>query len=511
MGPYLLEDRLGSGGMGTVWRAWDERLRRPVAIKQILPDKLDHPGARARLRHEAAAGARLNHPAIVHIYDILEAEGCEWIVMELVEGRTLKKVLKAGPLDLVQAVRLGREIAKGLGNAHARGVIHRDLKTSNVMLTPSGHAKILDFGIAKLLGSDSSDTISLPGALLGTPHAMSPEQIRGEPLDHRSDLFSFGALLYEMLTRTSPFRAETPRATLSRVCHHRQPPARQLQPEVSPELSELVDWLLEKEPAHRPQDTREVAAVLNAILAGLVRDESLPAVPRRRAVPATLEEETVVLGPPQTAGEETASTPTDTPSDTPLPTGERRQVTVVCCGLVEVTATGGCRAPDLEDLAGIFPELRHLADGVAERYGGYRGLVLGHFLWIYFGIPQAQGDDARRAVEAACELVADVQRQEWSQGGLRLALRVGVHSGPAVVSRDHPRPEQLALGPTLDVATGLQSVTRAGDVLVSEATRRLIERSFETEPLPPVRLPGSGDTVPVFRVRAPLDMAGEAF
>src|SRR3954453_20169566 len=145
----------GTSGSGGRWRARGERRRRPGAVKQIRPDRLDQPGARARLRHEAAAGARLNPPAIVHIYDILQAGEVEWIVMELVEGRTLAEILTGGPLALSQAVRLGREIAKGLAKAHSEGIVHRDLKTLNVMVPPSGHAKILDFGIAKLSSAES--------------------------------------------------------------------------------------------------------------------------------------------------------------------------------------------------------------------------------------------------------------------------------------------------------------------------------------------------------------------
>lgn len=315
VGPYLLEGRLGAGGMGTVWRAWDERLRRPVAIKQVLPERLANPGARSRFRREAAAGARLNHPAIVHIYDILETTDGDWIVMELVEGCTLASLLKRGPLELARAVRLGREIAKGLGKAHAQGVLHRDLKAANVMVTPTDHAKILDFGLAKLLNSDSFEGVSLAGSVLGTPHAMSPEQMMGLPLDPRSDLFSFGSLLYEMLTGIAPFQTHGVMTTITRVCSHRQIPVRQLQPDVPPELSELVDWLLEKEPQHRPESAREVASVLNVFLTRLVRErtgEERPAIAvRPRVSPADDSPEDETLAP-----------------TLPLAAGERRPMTV---------------------------------------------------------------------------------------------------------------------------------------------------------------------------------------
>ncbi|HEX6901156.1 MAG TPA: protein kinase [Thermoanaerobaculia bacterium] len=337
VGPYLLEGRLGAGGMGSVWRAWDERLRRPVAIKQILPERLANPGARNRFRREAAAGARLNHPAIVHIYDILETADGDWIVMELVEGRTLASLLKHGPLELARAVRLGREIAKGLGKAHAQGILHRDLKAANVMVTPADHAKILDFGLAKLLNSDSFEGVTLGGAVLGTPHAMSPEQMMGLPLDPRSDLFSFGSLLYEMLTGIAPFQTRSVMTTITRVCSHRQIAVRQLQPDVPAELSELVDWLLEKEPQHRPESAREVAAVLNALLARLVRErtgETRPVIVVRPHAPqvdgAPEDEDTLPMAPPLAAGEKRQVTAVpvfpaggelDAPGKTPRPSG----------------------------------------------------------------------------------------------------------------------------------------------------------------------------------------------
>lgn len=270
VGPYRLEQRLGAGGMGAVWRAWDERLKRPVAIKKVLPEIQSRPTARARFRREAEATARLNHPAIVHVYDIVEIGDDDWLVMELVEGRTVREILREGPLAPARTVRLGREIAQGLAEAHAHGVIHRDLKASNVMITDDGRAKLFDFGIAKQIGPEDQDTtLSQTGIVVGTSYAMSPEQIQGLPLDARSDLFSLGSLLYEMLSGRPPFLAETPAATLTRICTFRQRSLREILPEVPRDLSELIDRLLEKDPVDRPQTAREVAEALEGIGAGL--------------------------------------------------------------------------------------------------------------------------------------------------------------------------------------------------------------------------------------------------
>ena len=260
IGPYRIEQRLGIGGMGEVWRAWDERLERSVAVKLIHPQASDDVVARERFRREARAAAALSHPAIVQIHDIVSSDEGEALVMELVEGEPLSRRLEDGPLPIAEAARLGKEIAEGLAAAHARGLLHRDLKTENVMVTREGHAKILDFGLAKRLDSEASLTRS--AMVVGTFRSMSPEQARGMALDPRSDLFSLGVLLYETLAGQSPFRGTSAPDTLTRICTARQAPVREVRPEVPAALSDLVDRLLEKDPDLRPQSARQVAAAL---------------------------------------------------------------------------------------------------------------------------------------------------------------------------------------------------------------------------------------------------------
>src|SRR3954468_19443213 len=232
IGPYTLEKRLGAGGMGEVFQAYDRRLDRWVAIKLIRPEAAGSATARERFRREARAAARLSHPSIVQIHDIVESDESDAIVMELVEGEPLARRLARGPLPVDETMRIGREIAEGLAAAHAKGLIHRDLKPENVMVTPEGHAKILDFGLAKRLEGEAEQGLTQDFTVVGTVHTMSPEQARGLPLDARSDLFSLGALLYEMLAGGSPFAAATPLDTLSNVCTLRQRPLRELDPAV---------------------------------------------------------------------------------------------------------------------------------------------------------------------------------------------------------------------------------------------------------------------------------------
>lgn len=296
IGPYRLEGELGRGGMGVVYRAYDERLDRRVAVKRLRPDAAAREGWRARFRREARTAARLGHPAIVQIHDVVEAEDDDWIVMELVEGPTVAELVEAGPLAVESAAEIARQIAEGLAAAHARGVVHRDLKAENVKVPEGGRVKILDFGLARPMedGDGTADpSITISGQLLGTVRAMSPEQARGVDLDHRTDLFSLGVLLYEMLTGVSPFLGDTGVETLSRVLERRQPPVHGLRPEVPRELSDLVDRLLAKAPEHRPQDAARVARRLAAFASSDPEDGRIP------LGPASLGPDTL---PPSAAG-----------------------------------------------------------------------------------------------------------------------------------------------------------------------------------------------------------------
>lgn len=265
LGPYRLERVLGQGGMGVVYAAYDRRLNRRVAIKRVPADD-DHPHRRARLRREARLAAQLAHPAVVQIFDLVERDDADWIVMESVEGQTLRAWIDDGPLDMDDVLAVGRQVAEGLAAAHEKGIIHRDLKSENVMVLPGGDAKILDFGLAKSLDAFTDDetrsALSIPGQVLGTARTMSPEQSRGLEVGPRSDLFSFGVLLYEAATGVSPFRGDSLSDTLVRVATHQPPPLDELAAGAPRELVELVASLLQKAPELRPASAREVADIL---------------------------------------------------------------------------------------------------------------------------------------------------------------------------------------------------------------------------------------------------------
>lgn len=285
LGAYRVESLLGKGGMGEVFLAWDDRLKRRVAIKRIRPDSSRVSRLPERFLQEAQAAAGLNHPAIVQVYDLVEDAAGLAIVMEHVEGRTLAEHLDDGPLALPLVLRLAREIAGGLAAAHAAGIVHRDLKAGNVIVTPAGHAKILDFGLARRVSTPPDEALTQDGAVLGTYHAMSPEQASGREVDARSDLFSFGTLTYEMLTGRSPFRGKNALETLKRLATEDPPPVSTIRPEVPARLSDLIERLLEKDPDDRPGSAAEVAAALATIETGILDHRPpVPPHPRPRGV-----------------------------------------------------------------------------------------------------------------------------------------------------------------------------------------------------------------------------------
>ena len=228
LGHYRIEAKLGEGGMGTVYRAFDTHLDRAVAIKVLRPDAITSPERRRRFLQEAKAASALNHPNIIHIYDISSSEGTDFIAMEFVRGKTLDQLIARNGLPLRDTLNYSIQIADALARAHSAGIIHRDLKPANIIVDEDGRVKLLDFGLAKLIepAADSeaaTATMAVPenqteeGAIVGTVSYMSPEQAEGLKVDARSDIFSFGSVLYEMITGCRPFEGATRMSTLSAI------------------------------------------------------------------------------------------------------------------------------------------------------------------------------------------------------------------------------------------------------------------------------------------------------
>jgi eukaryotic-like serine/threonine-protein kinase len=270
LGPYEIQAAIGSGGMGEVYRARDTRLSRDVAIK-ILPSAFSNDAdRRLRFEREARAVASLSHPNIVSLFDTGVHDGQLFAVMELLDGETLRQRLSVGALPVRKAIDYGVQIARGLGAAHEKGLIHRDLKPENVFLLRDGHVKILDFGLAReTLTSGSGETgtaaVTDPGTVMGTVGYMSPEQVRGQDVDARSDLFSFGAVLYEMVGGQRAFRRQTAAETMTAILKDDPPELAGSRPDLSPALDRIVRHCLEKNPGERFQSARDVAFAIEAL------------------------------------------------------------------------------------------------------------------------------------------------------------------------------------------------------------------------------------------------------
>jgi serine/threonine protein kinase len=309
---YRVVRRLGRGGMGVVYEAEDVRLGRHVAIKLLSEKFSKSPVAVERFQREACTASSLNHPNICTVHDVGEHAGCHYIVMELLEGRNLRQTILSGLIPAEQMVAFGIQIADGLAAAHKRGIVHRDIKPANVFVIERERIKILDFGLAKLTGRDRSERapfgaigddeptqegVTVPGEFMGTVSYMSPEQARGEVLDHRTDLFSFGVVLYEMATGMLPFRGETSAVVFDSILNRPQAPAIRVNPHVSPEVDRIIARALDKRRETRYQSAADMGAELRRLATrsspGVA--VSTPAVPAPEPEAKAKEVQVVVL------------------------------------------------------------------------------------------------------------------------------------------------------------------------------------------------------------------------
>jgi eukaryotic-like serine/threonine-protein kinase len=298
---YKIEAVLGAGGMGVVYRARDNRLERPVALKLLKPELVANPERRNRFLREARSAAAVSHPSIAQVYDIDEDNGTTFIAMEYIDGRTISRLIAEGELDLQGSVEIALQIAEGLAKAHEASIIHRDIKSDNIMLTRDGHAKLLDFGLAKLLdASDESgeggpvdaaargrtmtmeQAHTIAGAVIGTISYMSPEQARGQDLDPRSDIFSLGVVLYEMVTGELPFKGGTPLDTMHSIAYEEATPVTLVRKSLPPRMHMIISRCLRKRRDDRYPDARTLVADLKHLKHDLEMGSSLALPPAER-------------------------------------------------------------------------------------------------------------------------------------------------------------------------------------------------------------------------------------
>src|SRR5215813_2125251 len=290
LGRYEIRSKLGAGGMGEVYLVEDNELHRKVALKVLPAEVVSNTDRMRRFKQEATAAAALNHPNIAHIYEIGESAGIHFIAMEFVDGLTLRELIHRRQTDLAKLLRHLQHVADGLAKAHAAGIVHRDLKPENIMVTRDGHVKILDFGLAKLIegrgeretrgrgderatliaaspGPHVPASITSPGIIMGTVGYMSPEQAQGkiDEIDHRSDIFSFGCILYEVITQHKPFEGKDPIESLNKIIREQPPPITNFNPDVPSDLQRVVRRCLAKDPEERYQTIKDVSIELKEV------------------------------------------------------------------------------------------------------------------------------------------------------------------------------------------------------------------------------------------------------
>jgi tRNA A-37 threonylcarbamoyl transferase component Bud32 len=313
-GRYRLDHELARGGMATVWVAEDPLLSRRVAVKILHPELALNEALRTRFRHEAVAAAKLSHPAIVATYDTGDDEGTAYIVMQLVEGPTLRRMLDArGALPVGEAADIASQVAEALDHAHRHGLVHRDIKPANVLIPPDGQVKVTDFGIAKAAGDED---LTSTGAVIGTARYLAPEQVNGDAVDGRADVYALGLILYEMLTATLPFSGDSEIATAMARLTKVPDPVRTLRPEVPPMLDAVVNRSLARDPDHRFPSASALRDALDP-----VRDSTPPPSAPPVPVPGPADH---TVGIDRTEAEALSPTPAEALSPTPA---ERRVVT----------------------------------------------------------------------------------------------------------------------------------------------------------------------------------------
>ncbi|NIM20070.1 MAG: protein kinase [Candidatus Latescibacteria bacterium] len=279
---YKILEKPGGGGMGVVYKAEDTKLKRTVALKFLSSHAVGTEEDKIRFIHEAQAAAALNHPYICTVHEIDEYKDQSFIAMECVEGKSLKAKIKSGPLQLDEAIEITVQIAEGLQEAHSKGIIHRDIKSANIMLTAAGRVKVMDFGLAK---SSGRTQLTQSGTTIGTVAYMSPEQGRGDAVDHRTDIWSLGIVLYEMITGELHFKADYEQATIYRIINGKPPSIKSRRSDVPKELEQIIGKALAKDPEDRYERMEAFAADLRELRIMPPRKANTM-IPQKKSIPS---------------------------------------------------------------------------------------------------------------------------------------------------------------------------------------------------------------------------------
>ncbi len=509
LGHYRILKVLGQGGMGIVLHAEDTQLQRPVALKVIRPDIGQSLSNRQRFLREARAMAQVRSDHVVTVHQVGQSDDVCYLAMELLEGEPLDRWLeRAGTPSLEETLRIGREISLALAAAHSRGLIHRDVKPANIWLeAPTRRVKLLDFGLARPQDTDAHITKS--GVIVGTPMYMAPEQARGETLDGRTDLFSLGCVIYQLVTGRLPFDGKTTMAVLTAVLTETPLPASHFNPSIPTLFDGLLSRLLAKKPDVRPSSAEAVSAELQAIASAL----PIPAVRSATRVIPLDSKGQLASGAEQvwsgtkpvdlaSAGSRTReSAAMETPQATRLARdAERRQVTVLFSGC-DLFESESYLSLESEDQAQVLWDFRLACEKAIKRFGGTVVQCNEQGLLACFGFPVALEDAAQRAARAGLTLLDEVR---VFSGQLRRAHNleaipwVGIHTGPAIVELKEDAVS--VVGEARNVVVRLKEVAAPGQVNCTEATHRLFKGRLQCVELGKRTISGVARPITLFRV-----------
>ncbi len=507
LGAYRVLEKIGEGGMGTVYLAKDARLGRRVALKLLPAHFARDEELVRRFEQEARAASALNHPNIITVHEIGEERGRLFIVTEFVEGKTLRERIWEGRFPVAEALDVCAQVAGALQKAHAAGVIHRDVKPENVMLDEEGHVKVLDFGIAKQLAPAPSVDTEAPtsarvntasGVVLGTTAYMSPEQVRGHELDGRSDVWSLGCVLYEMLTGRAPFEEKNFGDLVVAILHGDPPSLTDLASEVPADAGVLIARALSKRREDRFASAKEFRDELKRVGRLLdLRADTLDA-PAAATAPAPAQSQRVESLPPSARAAGVAGRKYQT-------TEQRRQLTVLFADLAEGLAAL-TEEMDAEDVGELMSSLWPLVDSVVEAHGGEVTKRVGETFVALWGARGAREDDPERAVRAALDmqsaLFAFVAKAKSQDVGVRdeegeeaRLMRAGVSTGLVLLGAVGATGELTVTGDPVRLASRLQQESPVGGVLISHDTYRHVRGVFDV--LPPGTIQTGGRSEPV--------------
>jgi Predicted ATPase len=508
IGYYKIVNTIGAGGMGRVYLAQDTRLGRKVALK-LLPAALVKDTDRTRrFEQEARAASALNHPNILTIHEIGVEDSAHFIATEFIEGQTLREHIKQTPLKLHEVLEIAIQVAAALAAAHAAKIIHRDIKPENIMVRPDGYIKVLDFGLAKLTPPQAAagiDTDSLafalvstqPGMVMGTMIYMSPEQARGFEVDARTDIWSLGVILYEMIAGHPPFTGRTNSDVLASVINREPQPLSRTVAGVSAELERIVTKALAKDREERYQTVKdllidlrrhkqrlEFEAEIYRTNAGAVDAQSQNALLSARPVVTSL--------PPQPSAE------------------QRKQVTILFADLSGLTAIS--ESLDAEEMNETMNALWQRIDTAIIDCGGTLDKHMGDLVMALWGAQAVHEDDPERAIRAALTMQAEVNEfvaenlrgrfdVETTKNGLPLIMRVGINTGPVLLSAIGTRGEFTATGAAVNVASRLEQAAPLGTILISHDTYRHVRGVFDVQELELMNVKGTAEPVRTYLVQ----------